>query len=295
MSNSIFTGAGVAIVTPMNTDGSINYERFEELIEFQIANNTDAIIVCGTTGEASTMTDDEHIEVMRFAVEKVAKRVPVIAGTGSNDTAYAIFMSKEAKRVGADALLQVTPYYNKTSQRGLVAHFTSIADAVQLPCIIYNVPSRTGMSISLDAYCELAKHPYIVATKEASGNISLIAEVAAKCGDSLDIYSGNDDQIIPIMSLGGIGVISVLSNCMPKEVHDITQFCLDGDFKKACELQFKLLEVANNMFIDVNPIPVKEAMNLMGMDVGECRAPLIGMTDVQIAKLKASMERMDLI
>lgn len=292
MKKTIFTGSAVAIVTPMNDDGTVNYNVFAQIIEEQINNGTDAIVVCGTTGESAAMTDDEHKECIRFCVEKTAKRVPVIAGTGSNDTAYAIQLSKEAQELGADALLLVTPYYNKTSQKGLVAHFTAIADSVDLPIILYNVPSRTGVNISVDTYKTLSKHRNIVAAKEASGNISAIAQIAAET--DLDIYSGNDDQIVPIMSLGGKGVISVLANCCPKETHDMAQYCLDGDFAKAAELQLKYLEFTNNLFIDVNPIPVKEAMNIMGKNVGECRLPLVRMEDAKIAKLFSSMEKLGL-
>ena len=279
----------------MNDDGSINYEQFAKNIEFQIENHTDAIIVCGTTGEASTMTDEEHVEAIRFTVEQTKNRIPVVAGTGSNDTKYAIELSKEAESVGADALLVVTPYYNKTSQRGLVTHFTAIADAVNIPIILYNIPGRTGVNINIDTYAELAEHKNIVAVKEASGNLSYVAQLIAKFGDKLDVYSGNDDQIVPIMSLGGKGVISVLSNIMPKETHDMTQFCLDNDFKSASELQIKLLDLINNLFIDVNPIPVKEAMNLMGMNVGICRMPLIEMSENNADILKASMKKIGLI
>ncbi|MBE6879519.1 MAG: 4-hydroxy-tetrahydrodipicolinate synthase [Ruminococcaceae bacterium] len=292
MKNTIFTGSAVAIVTPMYEDGSINYDRFAEIIEEQIAGSTDAIVVCGTTGESAVMTDEEHIECIRFCVEKVAKRVPVIAGTGSNDTAYAIDLSIEAEKLGADALLLVTPYYNKTSQKGLIAHFTAIADSVNIPIILYNVPSRTGVNITIDTYKKLAQHKNIVAAKEASGNISAVAQLAAET--DLDIYSGNDDQIVPIMSLGGKGVISVLANCCPKETHDMAQFCLDGNYKAAAELQLKYLEFTNNLFIDVNPIPVKEAMNIMGKNVGECRLPLVRMEDEKIAKLFSSMEKLGL-
>lgn len=293
MKNTIFTGAAVAIVTPMNADGSINYDVFADIIEEQIAGGTDAIVVCGTTGEASTMTDEEHIEAIRFTVEKVAKRVPVIAGTGSNDTGYAIELSKQAEAVGADALLQVTPYYNKTSQRGLVAHFTAIADAVNIPIVLYNVPSRTGMTISVDTYIELAKHPNIVATKEASGNFSLIAEIAAKT--DLDIYSGNDDQVLGVLAFGGKGVISVSSNVIPKEKHDMVMLYLNGEREKALELQNKYLDMENAMFIDVNPIPVKEAMNLMGKNVGECRLPLVKMEAAKIEKLRAELAKVGLV
>jgi len=293
MKNTIFTGSGVAIVTPMNADGSINYDVFAEIIEEQINGGTDAIIVCGTTGEASTMTDEEHIEAIRFTVEKVNKRIPVIAGTGSNDTGYAIELSKQAEAVGADALLQVTPYYNKTSQRGLVAHFKAIADAVNIPIILYNVPSRTGMTISVDTYVELAKHPNIVATKEASGNFSLIAEIAAKT--DLDIYSGNDDQVLGVLAFGGKGVISVSANVIPKEKHDMVTLYLNGEREKALELQNKYLDMENAMFIDVNPIPVKEAMNLIGKNVGECRLPLVKMEEAKIEKLRKELQKVGLM
>ena len=293
MKNTIFTGAAVAIVTPMNADGSINYDVFADIIEEQIAGGTDAIVVCGTTGEASTMTDEEHIECIRFCVEKVAKRVPVIAGTGSNDTAYAVDLSIEAEKLGADALLLVTPYYNKTSQRGLVAHFTAIADAVNIPIILYNVPSRTGMTISVDTYIELAKHPNIVATKEASGNFSLIAEIAAKT--DLDIYSGNDDQVLGVLAFGGKGVISVSSNVIPREKHDMVMLYMNGEREKALQLQNKYLDMENAMFIDVNPIPVKEAMNLMGKNVGECRLPLVKMEAAKIEKLRAELAKVGLV
>lgn len=290
MKNTIFTGAGVAIVTPMNADGSINFDILGENIEYQIANGTDAIIICGTTGESSTMTDEEHVECIRYCIEKVNKRVPVIAGTGSNDTKYAIDLSKQAEALGADALLVVTPYYNKTSQRGLIAHFTAIADSVNIPIILYNVPSRTGVNIALDTYVTLSKHKNIVAVKEASGNISAIAKIIEKCGNDLDVYSGNDDQIVPIMALGGKGVISVLSNVAPKETHEIAQYCLDNNIAKAAEMQIKYLDLANNLFIDVNPIPVKEAMNLMGMNAGECRLPLVKMEQSKIDTLKTSLK-----
>lgn len=271
--NTIFTGAGVAIVTPMNKDGSVNYDKLGEIIDAQISGGTDAIVICGTTGESATLSGEEHMECIRYAVEKVNKRVPVIAGTGSNDTAYAVEMSADAEKVGVDALLLVTPYYNKTSQRGLIAHFTAIADAVNIPIILYNVPSRTGCKIEISTYKELAKHRNIVATKEACGDISFIAEIAAET--DLVIYSGNDSEILPIMSLGGKGVISVASNIIPKEIHDLTQYALKGDYKTAAEMQLKYLSLIKALFCDVNPIPVKEAMNLMGMEVGECRLPLL--------------------
>lgn len=295
MRNTVFTGAGVAIVTPMNADGSINYDEFGRIIDFQIENGTDAIVVCGTTGESATMTDEEHVECIRYCVDRVNRRVPVIAGTGSNDTKYAVDLSIEAEKLGADALLVVTPYYNKTSQRGLIAHFTAIADSVNIPIILYNVPSRTGVNIALETYDVLANHKNICAVKEASGNISAIAKIVEKCGDRLDIYSGNDDQIVPIMSLGGKGVISVLSNVCPKEAHDIAQLCLDNNFAEAARLQIKYLDLCNNLFIDVNPIPVKEAMNLMGFNAGECRLPLLKMEQGKIDALTASMKKVGLI
>lgn len=293
MKKTVFTGAGVAIVTPMNKDFSINYEKLGELIDWQIENGTDSIIICGTTGESSTMSDEEHIDSISFAVEKAKGKVPIIAGAGSNDTSYAIWLSKESKRVGADALLQVTPYYNKTSQRGLVAHFNAIADATDLPIILYNVPSRTGVNIALDTYKELAKHPNIVAVKEASGDLSKIAEIAANC--DLDIYSGNDDQILPILSLGGKGVISVLSNVVPKETHEICKLFFENKNAEALALVKKTLKLANMLFCDVNPIPVKAALNLMGKNVGSCRLPLVDLDENKNAMLKQCLAEYNLL
>lgn len=293
MKKTIFTGAGVAIITPMLEDGSVNYDKLGELIEEQIAEGTDSIIICGTTGESSTLSDDEHIDCIKYTVNKVSGRVPVVAGTGSNDTEYAKWMSIEAEKAGADGLLLVTPYYNKTSQRGIVAHFITVADAVNIPIILYNVPSRTGCRIEIATYKELAKHPNIVAAKEASGDISLVAKLAAET--ELDIYSGNDDQTVAVMSLGGKGVISVASNVIPRVMHEMTDFALNGDFKKAAELQLKYLELMNVLFCDVNPIPVKEAMNLMGKGVGECRLPLIKMEQAKIDGLKNILERYGLM
>ncbi len=295
MKNTIFTGAAIAIITPMNADGSINYEKLGELIDFQIENHTDAVVICGTTGEASTMTDEEHLECIRFAVERTAQRVPVIAGTGSNDTSYAVELSKEAEAVGADGLLLVTPYYNKTTQSGLIAHFTAVANAVNIPIILYNIPGRTGMNMDVATVKELAKHPNIVAVKEASGNISYAAKLIAECGDMIDVYSGNDDMIVPIMSLGGKGVISVLSHVLPKETHDMVQLCLDNNFAEAAKLQIKYLDLINNLFIEVNPIPVKAAVNMMGMGAGPCRLPLCEMSEEHKAVLRASMEKHGLI
>ena len=295
MKNTIFTGAAIAIITPMNEDGSINFTVLGEMIDDQIANGTDAIVICGTTGEASTMSDEEHLECIRFAVEKTAKRVPVIAGTGSNDTSYAIKLSKEAEELGADGLLLVTPYYNKTTQKGLIAHFTAIADAVNIPIILYNIPGRTGMNMEVSTIKELANHKNIVAVKEASGNISYAAKLIAECGDVIDVYSGNDDMIVPLMSLGAKGVISVLSHVIPKETHMMTQYCLDNNYAEATKLQIDYLDLINNLFIEVNPIPVKEAMNMMGVNVGKCRLPLVEMTDEHKAALRASLEKHNLI
>ncbi|HAJ96472.1 MAG TPA: 4-hydroxy-tetrahydrodipicolinate synthase [Ruminococcus sp.] len=292
MKNTIFKGAGVAITTPFNLDGTINYEGLATNIDYQIDNGTDAIIICGTTGESSTMTDEEHKECIKFAVEHTNHRIPVIAGTGSNDTRYAIELSVEAQKLGADGLLLVTPYYNKTTQAGLLNHFTIIANSVKIPIILYNIPGRTGMNIAIETLEKLAQHPNIAAIKEASGNISYTAQVAASCGDLLDIYSGNDDMIVPIMSLGGVGVISVLSNILPKETHEICQLCLDNNFKKAGELQIKYLELINSLFCEVNPIPIKEAMNQLGMAAGACRMPLTKMGDINLGRLLAAMQNL---
>lgn len=295
MKNTIFTGAGIAIITPMNADGSINYQGLGDLIENQIANGTDAIIICGTTGEASTMTDEEHLECIRFAVEKTAGRIPVIAGTGSNDTRYAIDLSKEAEAVGVDGLLLVTPYYNKTTQRGLIAHFTAIADAVNVPIILYNIPGRTGVNMEVATVKKLAEHRNIAAIKEASGNISYAAKLIAACGDNIDVYSGNDDMVVPLVSLGGKGVISVASHVIPKQMHDMVQYCLDNNFAEATKLQIEYLDLINSLFIEVNPIPVKEALNMMGVNVGPCRMPLYEMSDEHKAVLRASLEKHGLI
>ncbi len=295
MKNTIFTGAAIAIITPMNADGSINYSVLGEMIDDQIDNCTDAIVICGTTGEASTMTDAEHLECIRFAVERVNGRVPVIAGTGSNDTAYAIKLSKEAEEVGADALLLVTPYYNKTTQKGLIAHFTAIADAVNIPIVLYNIPGRTGVNMDVATIKKLAEHRNIAAVKEASGNISYAAKLIAECGDMIDVYSGNDDMIVPLMSLGAKGVISVLSHVIPKETHMMAQYCLDNNFAEASKLQIEYLDLINNLFIEVNPIPVKEAVNMMGVNAGPCRLPLVEMTDEHKAALRASLEKHGLV
>lgn len=291
----LFTGAGVAIVTPFNEDQSVNYDRFVELIEYQLKKGTDAIVVCGTTGEAKTLSTEEHVNLIKLCVEVVDHRVPVIAGAGSNDTHYAVKLSNEAEKCGVDAILSVTPYYNKTSQRGLIAHYNYIADRVSAPIILYNVPSRTGVNIKPETYAELARHPRIIATKEANGNISEIAQTAALCGDELAIYSGNDDQATAIMALGGKGTISVLSNVIPGIAHKIVKKYLDGDYIGSRDLQLEYLDLCNALFIDVNPIPVKEAMNMMGLNVGPCRLPLIEMDDATKAKLRAVLLKHNLI
>lgn len=295
MKNTIFKGSAVAIVTPMNDDFSINYDSLGELIDFQIKNHTDAIVICGTTGESSTMTDEEHLECIKFAVKRTAGRVPVIAGTGSNDTRYAIKLSKEAQEVGADGLLLVTPYYNKATQKGLVMHFTAIADAVDIPIILYNIPGRTGVNMDVATIKELSGHKNICAVKEASGNISYAAKLIAQCGDNIDVYSGNDDMIVPLMSLGGKGVISVASHVIPKQVHDMVQYCLDNNFAQATKLQLEYLDICTNLFLEVNPIPVKEALNMMGMKAGPCRMPLCSMTDEHREILRKTLERHGLI
>lgn len=290
MKRTVFTGAATAVITPMSPDGSINYPVLGRILENQIENGIDAIVICGTTGESSTMTNEEHVDTIAYAVDKVRGRVPVIAGAGSNHTDYALWLSKEAEQAGADALLQVTPYYNKTSQLGLIRHFTALADATSLPNILYNVPSRTGMDISPATYRELAAHPNIVAVKEAGGNISKAARTAALCGEDLAIYSGNDDQIVPILSLGGKGVISVLSNLLPRETHNICSLYFEGRVRESAALQLRLLPLVEALFSDVNPIPVKEAMNLAGWDAGECRMPLVSMPAAARETLRREME-----
>ncbi len=288
---SIFTGAAVAIVTPMNQDGSVNYECFKQLIEEQIAGGTDAIVVCGTTGEASTLTHEEHLDVIKYCVEVVAKRIPVIAGTGSNCTETAIYLSTEAEKYGVDGLLLVSPYYNKATQNGLFAHFKAIADSVKLPILLYNVPSRTGCNILPQTIVRLCTEvENIVGVKEASGNISQIADLAALAKGKVDIYSGNDDQIIPIMALGGKGVISVLSNVAPRQTHDICQKFLDGDVQGAMQMQLDAIDLVRALFCEVNPIPVKEALNLMGKKVGPLRMPLSQMEEANSKRLAAAMK-----
>lgn len=291
MKKKVFKGSGVALVTPMHSDGSVNFEVLGEILEFQIKNKTDAIIICGTTGESATMSDEERAAVIDFAVKKVAGRVPVIAGTGSNSTEHALAMSKKAQKLGADAILVVTPYYNKTSQRGLLRHYSYIADNVDLPMILYNVPSRTGISIRPETYAELAKHPNIVATKEANGDLSAIAKTIALCGDDLGVYSGNDDQTIPILSVGGLGVISVFANVCPYESYEISEKFFAGDINAARELFLRSNELMEALFCDVNPIPVKEAMNQLGFSCGSCRLPLVPLSAENKDKLVTAMRK----
>ena len=294
MKKTVFTGVATAIITPLTKDG-IDYEQFARLIDWQIAEGVDAIVAVGTTGEGSTLNDEEHKEAIRFCVEYVAGRVPVIAGTGSNDTAYAIEMTRYACEVGADAMLIVTPYYNKATQNGLVATFSAIADASDKPCILYNVPSRTGCNLLPATVARLAEHPNIVAIKEASGNISQIAELAALVGDKMDIYSGNDDQIVPVLSLGGKGVISVLSNIMPRATHDMCQLFFDGDVAGSRKLQLDLLPLINALFSEVNPIPVKAAVSAMGYCENYLRLPLTPMEHSHEEKLLKLMKEQKLI
>lgn len=295
MKKTVFTGAAVAIITPMLPDGSIHYEELGRIIEDQIAGGTDAIVICGTTGEASTMPDEEHLDCIEYAVKKVGGRIPVVAGTGSNDTNHAIKLSQEAVRRGADALLQVTPYYNKTSQSGLVRHFTAIADAVDAPIILYNVPSRTGVNIT-PATCKiLAQHPRIVAIKEASGNIAQVAQIAHLCGDELAIYSGNDDQIVPLLALGGKGVISVLSNVAPRQAHDICRLWFEGNTQASLQMQLDMMDLCGALFCDVNPIPVKAAMNMLGYQAGECRLPLDRLSPEHMDTLRTALKKAGLL
>lgn len=288
---AIFKGAGVAICTPFKENGDVDYDRFREQIEYQVNNGTDAIIVCGTTGEASTLTHEEHLECIKFCCEVVNHRIPVIAGTGSNCTETAIYLSQEAEKYGVDGLLLVTPYYNKATQKGLIEHFTMIANSVKVPIILYNVPSRTGCNILPATAVEMAKNvENIVAIKEATGNISQIAQLAALADGCIDIYSGNDDQIVPIMSLGGIGVISVLSNIAPQKTHDICQAYFDGDVKAAAQKQLEAIELVGALFCEVNPIPVKKAIELQGRDLGVLRRPLSEMEPANAQRLEKAMK-----
>ncbi|ACD24422.1 4-hydroxy-tetrahydrodipicolinate synthase [Clostridium botulinum] len=291
---SVFEGSGVAIVTPFNNEG-VNYDKLKDLLEWHIKEGTDSIVICGTTGEATTMTENEKKTVIKFAVDVINNRIPVIAGTGSNNTLSAIEMSRYAESVGVDAILVITPYYNKTSQKGLFKHFKAVNDSVNIPIILYNVPSRTGVNITPKALVQIAELKNIVAIKEASGNISQIMEMKSLCKDKIDIYSGNDDQIVPIMSLGGKGVISVLANIIPNEVHTLTKKCLEGKFDEALDIQLNRLKLTNALFIETNPIPVKTAMNLMGFEVGSLRLPLCEMEDSNLDTLKTILKENKLI
>ncbi|MBQ6825281.1 MAG: 4-hydroxy-tetrahydrodipicolinate synthase [Clostridia bacterium] len=295
MKKIIFKGAATALVTPMNEDGSVNYKRLESLVDSQIKSNIDALVICGTTGEKSTLRYDEHLKVIEEAVKAAKGRVPIIAGTGSNDTVYSVELCNDAASVGADAFLMVAPYYNKTSQAGLVAHYNYIADRVNKPIMLYNVPSRTGVAIKPETYKELSKHENIVAVKEANGDLSAIAKTRYLCGDDLNIYSGNDDQIVPVMSLGGLGVISVLSNLLPNETHNMCMEYLNGNTDKAQKLQIKYTGLIEALFCDVNPIPVKTAMNLMGLEVGPLRLPLYNMDEKGLNFLKEKLKECDII
>lgn len=289
---AIFKGAGVAIVTPMTETGEVNYPKLAELLDYQIENGTDAIIICGTTGESSTLTHEEHLEAIRFTAEHVAGRVPVVAGTGSNCTRTAVYLSQEAEKSGADGLLLVSPYYNKATQKGLAAHFKTIADSVKLPVILYNIQGRTGVNIAPETLAWLAKNvENIVGVKEASNSITQVAKIAQLTDGALDIYSGNDDQIVPILSLGGVGVISVLSNIAPRETHDIVAKYLAGDVEGSRDLQLKALPLVEKLFCEVNPIPVKAALNMMGWEVGSVRMPLTVMEEEHQRQLKAEMDR----
>ena len=276
-------------------DGSVNFEKLIELTDYHLSHKTDALLICGTTGEASTIADEDQVECVRLVAEHVKKRVPVIAGAGRNDTAYAAKLGSECEKAGADGLLLVTPYYNKTTQRGLIAHYTAIAEAVNIPIILYNVPGRTGMGIAPETCPQLAKIPNIVAVKEASGNISEIAKTAALCGPDFDIYSGNDDQTLPILSLGGKGIISVTANIIPDEMHDICEAYWNGDHKKACQLQLDILGIFDAMFCEVNPIPVKAAMNMLGFNVGECHLPLVEMSEAHKEYVKNELTKYGLL
>lgn len=293
MKKVLFTGSGVAVVTPFNADESINFNKLGELIEFQLKNNTDAIIICGTTGESSTLSDEEHKEAIKYTVNKVNRRVPVIAGTGSNDTKYAIYLSQYAQEAGADGILSVTPYYNKTSQSGLYEHFKQISNSVKIPVIIYNVPSRTGVNISPETLLNLSKISNIVAIKEC--NLGQIIEVAELCGDELTIYTGNDNEILPSLSLGGKGVISVIANVVPKDCHDMVTAYLNGNSQEATKLQIKVNKINRAAFCDINPIAIKEAMNIMGLNVGPCRMPLVPTSDKNIQLITQSLREYGLI
>lgn len=296
MKNTVFTGVGTALVTPFNCRGEILWDELEKLVELQISGGADGIIACGTTGEAATMSSEEHLKTIAFVVEKAKGRVPVIAGTGSNDTRFCVDLSLEAKKLGADGLLLVTPYYNKTSQKGLVESFNYIADCVKMPCILYNVPSRTGCNIQPATYLELSKNPYIVATKEANGDTAAVARTIALCGDDLDIYSGEDSQVLPIVALGGKGVISVFSNALPGEMHNLAAAVLRGDLETARALNSRFIDLMDGFFMDVNPIPIKEALWQMGLiSTNFCRMPLTTMPEEKQARMGALLKKHGLI
>lgn len=294
MKKLLFTGSGVAIVTPFTEDG-VDFDKLGELIEYQISEKTDAVIICGTTGESSTMPDEEHKAVIKYAIDKVSGRIPVIAGTGSNDTRHCIHLSKYAESAGADGLLLVTPYYNKTTQKGLVEHYTAIANSVKIPIVVYSVPSRTGLNVLPETVKALAEVENIVAIKEASANITQITEIASLCRDKIYIYSGNDDHIVPVLSVGGIGVISVVANIAPRDTHDMVMKFLEGDIKGSLDIQLKMFDLIKSIFIEVNPMPVKEAMNMMGLNVGKCRLPLTTMSEKNREILRKSLVEYGLI
>jgi len=292
MKKPIFTGSAVAIITPF-TDSGVDFEKLEELIEFQIKENTDALVICGTTGEASTMPDDEHKAVIKFAVEKVNKRIPVIAGTGSNDTKHAVALTQYAESVGADAVLSVTPYYNKTTQKGLYQHFKIIADSVKIPVMLYNVPSRTNLNIDPQTVKALSEIENITAIKEC--NLSQVGDIINLCGDNITVYSGNDDQVLPLLALGGKGVVSVMANIIPKDTHNLVAKFLEGDIDESRKIQLKYLDLIKALFVEVSPIPVKAAMNLMGMNVGSCRLPLVDISEKNLNYLKDTLKKYQLI
>jgi 4-hydroxy-tetrahydrodipicolinate synthase len=291
---SLFKGSGVAIITPFNDNG-VDFDKLKELLEWQIKSGTDAIVICGTTGEASTMTEKERKDTIKFTVDTVNKRIPVIAGTGSNCTESAVNMSKWAESIGVDGVLVITPYYNKTTQKGLIEHYKAVSSAIKTPIVVYNVPGRTGLNIQPKTLKELCKLDNVAAVKEASGNISQIAKMKALCGDDIDLYSGNDDQTIPIMSLGGLGVISVLANIIPKDMHDMCKLFLEGNVKEALKMQLKALTLMNTMFIETNPIPIKTAMNVLNMNVGNLRLPLCDMSEENLDVLKSELKNYGLL
>ncbi len=295
MKAPVFTGSAVALVTPFTQSGDINYDKLGELVEYHIANGTDAIVVCATTGESPTINTKDHMQAVAYTAEKAAGRIKIIAGTGSNDTRHAIHMCREAEKNGVDGLLMVTPYYNKTTQRGLVKHYLEVADSVNTPIILYNVPSRTGMSFTVDTYSQLAKHPLINGSKESSGNIGLIATTMAECGDDFNFWSGNDDETVSIMALGGKGVISVLANIMPVESAKMCKLALEGNYAEAAKMQIEFVKLINTLFIEVNPIPIKTAMNLMGYDMGGLRMPLCDMNDENLETLKKVLREYKLL